>query len=84
MNELRALGVTKWYRYVDDIFAVVKSKEQAEQVLEFLNTRASIRFTIEHESNNKLPFLDTCVVGQRTKNITTVFRKKTFTGVYLN
>jgi hypothetical protein len=84
MNELRALGVTKWYRYVDDIFAVVKSKEQAEQVLEFLNTRASIRFTIEHESNNKLPFLDTCVVRQRTKYITTVFRKKTFTGVYLN
>ena len=51
----------------------------------FLNSRHSnIKFTTELESNNKLPFLDVYVVRRVNKYITTVYRKKTFTGVYLN
>jgi hypothetical protein len=84
MQALNKLGITKWYRNVDDIFATIKCKDQANTILEFLNSKSQIRFTIEHEDHNKLPFLDTCVVRQRTRYITTVYRKKTFTRVYLN
>jgi hypothetical protein len=40
--------------------------------------------TVEHEANNKLPFLDTCVVRRKNGYNSTIYRKKTFTGVYLN
>ena len=44
----------------------------------------NIRFTIEHEQDNKLPFLDTLVCRGEDSYKTTIYRKKTFTGVYLN
>jgi hypothetical protein len=44
----------------------------------------NLKFTIEHEEKGKLPFLDTLVERKVNKYITTVYRKKTFTGVYLN
>jgi len=82
---LKELGVKRWYRYVNDIFANVKDRNQAAIVLEFLNEQhPNIRFTIEHEDRSKLPFLDTCVIRRVNKYVTTMYRKKTFTGVYLN
>ena len=39
---------------------------------------------IEHEANNKLPFLDTVVIRKHNGFFTSIYRKKTFTGVYLN
>ena len=85
MQELESLGVNKWYRYVDDIFATVSVKDQASSILKFLNEQhKNIKFTIEYEKNNKLPFLDTNVIRKVNKYITTIFHKKTFTGVYLN
>jgi hypothetical protein len=54
-------------------------------VLDYLNKQhPNIRFTIEHEQNNSLPFLDTEVIRRVNKYSTTIYRKKTFTGVYLN
>jgi hypothetical protein len=44
----------------------------------------NIKFTFEKENNNQLPFLDITVVRNRMKFITTLYRKKTFTGVHLN
>ena len=35
-------------------------------------------------TNNKLPFLDTCVKRIANRYTTTIYHKKTFTGVYLN
>jgi hypothetical protein len=85
MNELVVLGVKTWRRYVDDVFATLDSEDQAEKVLAFLNHQhPNIRFTVEREENGRLPFLDTCVVRRVGKYITTIYRKKTFTGVYLN
>jgi hypothetical protein len=85
MPNLRQLGVVKWFRYVDDIFATLNDKQQADAILKYLNERhGNIRFTIEHEQKGQLPFLDTCVVRRVNKYITTIYRKKTFTGVYLN
>ena len=82
MSRLIALGVKRWWRYLDDIHATLDNKEQADLILAFLNSQhPNIRFTIEHEVKNKLPFLDTCVTRTSSKHITTLYRKKTFTGV---
>ena len=46
-------------RYVDDTIALFRSKEAAESFLEYINRlHPNIKFTIEHENNNKLAFLD--------------------------
>ena len=83
--ELKNLGVNVWLRYVDDIFANLVDESSAEQILTFLNEKhPNIKFTIEHENNKKLPFLDTQVYRKDLTYHTTIFRKKTFTGVYLN
>lgn len=85
MARLRELGIKHWWRYVDDIFATLENKEQAESVLKLLNSQhPNIRFTIEHEAKNSLPFLDTVVTRRASSYRTSVYRKKTFTGVYLN
>jgi len=85
MKQIKKLGVNLWLRYVDDVFATLKNKEDAEKILEFLNNQhPNIRFTIEHEENHQLPFLDTTVKRCIGKYTTTVYHKKTFTGVYLN
>jgi hypothetical protein len=85
MESLKNLGLRKWLRYVDDVFASFSNKEQAETVLNHLNVlHNNIKFTIEHEENGKLPILDTTIERRVGKYITTLYRKKTFTGVYLN
>jgi hypothetical protein len=85
MERLKELGIRRWWRFVDDIFATVESKEQAERVLVFIDDlHPNIHFTIEHEYKNKLPFLDTAVIRRQTGYITTLYRKKTLTGVQLN
>ena len=82
---LTELGVRTWLRYVDDIFVTLSDAADANRALEFLNNQhPNIRFTIEHESEGKLPFLDTCVYRGSNSYRTTIYRKKTFTGVYLN
>ena len=52
----------------------------------FLNEQhKNIKFTVEVESNNSIPFLDTKVKRRRDlKLTTTLYHKKTFTGTYLN
>lgn len=85
MKSLIKMAVVKWYRYVDDVFATLKNKELASRILEFLNKQhRNIKFTIEHEENKRLPFLDTLVKRYLSRYETSVYRKKTFTGVYLN
>jgi hypothetical protein len=62
MGTLKKLGVLMWKRYVDDVLAIVKDKQSARTCLEFLNKlHKNIEFTIEHEQNNQLAFLDTYV-----------------------
>ena len=83
-NKLHELGVNQWWRYVDDVFATLSDNSDAKAILDFLNEQHhNIRFTIEHEDKGRLPFLDTCVYRAFDSYRTTVYRKKTFTGVYL-
>ena len=85
LAHLEKLGLITWLRYVDDIFATVNSQDKVTDILTYLNGQhPNIRFTVEHEKDRSLPFLDTTVYRGLTRFNTTIYRKKTFTGVYLN
>ena len=85
MEDLNKLGINIWYRYVDDVFATLDKPNNEKVILEYLNKQhPNIKFTIEKEEKNSLPFLDTRIIRNVDKYVTTVYHKKTFTGVYLN
>ena len=68
-------------RYVDDTFALFKTNFDAERFLTFINTlHPNIKFTIEYENNDQLPFLDILVTRHQEGFSTSVYRKQTFTG----
>jgi hypothetical protein len=84
MNELTKLGVKLWLRYVDDTFVVINNKNQAEKILEFLNScHPTIKFTLEIEAKNEINFLDV-KIKRELDGTTSTYRKPTFTGVMLN
>jgi predicted GIY-YIG superfamily endonuclease len=85
MHQLKELGVKTWMRYVDDVFSVIENTSCSENILNFINNQhQNIKFTIEVEKNNKIPFLDTCVTRKEIGFQTSIYHKPTFTGVYLN
>ena len=50
---------TIWFRYVEDTFTFSKNKIDALNFLGYLNGRHNnIKFTIEFERNDEIPFLD--------------------------
>jgi hypothetical protein len=73
-------------RYVDDTFVIINNKNQADKILEFLNScHPTIKFTMEKEVNNEINFLDVKIKRELNSSITTsTYRKPTFTGVMLN
>ena len=71
-------------RYVDDLFCVFNCERDLEMFFDKINTiHANIQFTKELEQNNQLPYLDVLVTRTDVKFKTTVFRKKTNTGLYI-
>ncbi|XP_068691626.1 uncharacterized protein [Montipora foliosa] len=74
---------TIWFRYVDDTFTLFKNKNDALSFLRYLNGRHNnIKFTIEFDQNDEIPFLDILMKRNRDSFSTSVYRKKTFTGFY--
>ena len=73
-------------RYVDDIFCVFKNEQEALLFFDYLNDQhINISFTCEKEINGTLPFLDVLIKNINTKTFeTSVYRKKTFTGLLTN
>ena len=72
-----------WFRYVDDKFSLFDSEATAASFLHFLNTRhPNIKFTMELEENQEIPFLDVRIKRNLNNFTTTVHRKTTFTGLY--
>ena len=74
-----------WFRFVDDIFSIIR-KVDAAALLRHLNQQhTSISFTMEIESEGKLPFLDVRVHRNEEGYLrTSIYRKPTHTGSYLN
>ena len=82
---LRKLGVESWDRFIDDIFATTSDNTKNEEILNYLNSiHPNIKFTTEHEKDRRIAFLDTTVYRGQTGFHTTMYRKPTFTGVYLH
>ena len=72
-----------WFRYVDDTFSLFGGETTAASFLHFLNTRhPNIKFTMELEEKQEIPFLDVRIKGNLNNFTTTVHRKTTFTGLY--
>ena len=75
-----------WFRYVDDVFAVLPNDIDIGLFLNSLNSLSnSINFTSETENNNSLPFLDVVVMrdgsGQPKFKI---YRKPTHSNMYIH
>ena len=75
---------TIWKRYVDDTFTIL-DRDQVDGFLQHLNNQQpTIRFTMETEKDNSIPFLDTSVIRDSNGFLTTsVYRKPTHTDQYL-
>ena len=72
-------------RYVDDIFCLMKSEDDANNFLVYLNGKhPNIKFTMEIEEDKKLPFLDVLITSNNGSFETSVYRKMTFTGLFMN
>ncbi|CAB4013412.1 Hypothetical predicted protein, partial [Paramuricea clavata] len=73
-----------WKRFVDDSFAIINKNA----VTSFHNTLNSIdphiKFTIEHEKDGQIAFLDTLVSRHNNSISFNVFRKPTHTDRYLD
>ena len=84
---LRNASSTKpnaYFRYVDDTFCFFGCKEDANLfLLELSKLHPKLGFTCEEETNNTLPFLDVLVERSTSGFLTSVYRKKTFTGDYI-
>ena len=76
---------TFYRRYVDDIFLRFDKKDHVKKFLKYLNNRhRNIKFTFEEEQDNKTSLIDISITRIGNELQTSLFRKKTFSGVYLN
>ena len=72
-----------YYRQYVDIFVLFTSPEHLEAFRNFLNGRhANMSFTIEHEKQNRISFLDVQIIREDKTFTTSVYRKPTFSGIY--
>ena len=78
----KASDVLHYKRYVDDIFCLFKTEIEVEKFYSFINCQhPNIKFTLEKEHNKTLPFLDILVKSNENKIETSVYYKKTYTGL---
>ena len=71
-------------RYVDDTFLLFNDKAHANMFLNYINTfHQNIKFSMEVETNNNLSFLDINISRSNGNFLTSIFRKKTHTGLGL-
>ena len=85
LNSAEGIKIKFYKRYMDDIFCIVENEKHAQTFLEFLNRQqGNIKFTLEKETNNKLPFLDVLIekIGWGVK--TSIYKKPTDTGLLTN
>ena len=62
-----------------------EKKHHMKKFLKYMNSRhQNIKFAFEEKHNNKIAFLDISVTSVGNELQTSLFQKKTFTGVYLN
>ena len=91
MEEMEELAISAsavapkvWKRYVNDSFWIIKNDEipAFHNILNRLDPHIS--FTIDHENNGQIPFLDTLVSSHNGTIHVDVYRKPTHTDRYLD
>lgn len=71
-------------KYVDDLFGIVK-REEIDNTLTILNSfHRQIQFTMEEETNNRLPYLDSVVIRQGHLLKLDWYQKPTASGRIIN
>ena len=74
-----------YFRYVDDIIAVFKSKHHVKYFIRRLKNCSVLNFTVDPMVNNKFHFLDISMsIGEGGAIETGVYIKPTDTGLYVN
>ena len=72
-------------RYVDDIFCLFQNEQQVNKFEKYLNSRhTSMNFSRVNEDNRCLSFLDVLISRHEDKFCTSLYKKPTFSGLYLN
>ena len=72
-------------RYVDDTFLIFEKEEHILPFFNYLNAQhEKIKFTMEKESNKRLPFLNLLIEKDHSGINVSIFRKPTFTGLGIN
>ena len=75
----------KYYRYEDDHYIITNNIEDSVALFDKLNNiHNAITFTKVNELNNQLLFLDILITRKDGRFLTSVYRKSSFTGQYLN
>jgi hypothetical protein len=75
-NPSNPLGIIFYYRFVDDIFVILPENVDEKEFLNKFNCfHKSLKFTMEHEQNNKLSFLDVLISKNNGKLSTSWYRK---------
>ena len=80
-------GVSPSYytRYADDILSVFNSHDEAKRFFSYLNSRhPNVKFTMETEVNQVIPFLDVLIDNCSNIWSTTTYHKSTYSGLLLN
>ena len=76
---------TCWFRKVDDTFVILPPTDDPNTLLQHLNAQhPRMQFTMESETDNKLPFLDVLVQRENNTLTTSVYRKPTHTDQYIH
>ena len=71
-------------RYVHDTFLIFDKKEDSIAFFDYMNAQNyNIKFTKEDEDNNILSFLDVLVTRVDGTLCTSVYRKPTFSGLFM-
>ena len=86
-NTFEQFNLSLFVRYVDDTLAVFKNRNDALKFLKYLNSlHKNLEFTIEHECDDKIPFLDLLIIRNRDNNIIdlAVYWKPIHSGVFTN
>ena len=74
-----------YWRYLNDTFRVFEREQDAVSFYNYISSQhPDIWFIMEKEVDNKLAFLDVLVNNNPLSLQTSVFHKKTFTGLLTN
>ena len=72
-------------RFVNNAFLLFRTKDHVEKFKNYLNKQhKNIKFTTEIQENGSLSFLDVTITCEKNKFVISVYRKSTFSGVFIN